>query len=259
MQPFLLITDLDHTLVGLDAALEQLNQQLNHHRQAYGTQLVYSTGRSLSLYQKLATEKDLLEPDILIVSVGTEIYHQGKTEPDPVWAAKLSERWNRDQVVAVASHFSDLVPQIDSEQRPYKVSYFLAEAAAREVIPRLKVMLSDRGVDAQLIYSGSRDLDILPHGANKGNAIDFIRQQLAITSDNAIACGDSGNDISMFADRPERGIIVGNAMPELLEWHYLNPNPNRYLAKAHCAAGILEGLQHFGFLAAPGKQPSQMP
>jgi hypothetical protein len=250
VQPFLLITDLDHTLVGLDTALEQLNQLLDDHRQKYGTRLVYSTGRSLSLYQQLATEKDLLEPDVLIASVGTEIYQRGKNQPDTVWAAKLAENWNRDEVVAVASHFSDLVPQVDSEQRPYKVSYFLAAAAAKEVIPRLTVMLGDRQLDTQLVYSGSRDLDILPRLANKGNAMTFIRQQFNIAPENAIACGDSGNDISMFAERSERGIIVGNAMPELLEWHYLNPNSNRYLAKAHCAAGILEGLQHFGFLAA---------
>ncbi len=249
MQPFLLITDLDNTLVGLDSALEELNQQIHNHRQQYGTRLIYSTGRSPTLYRQLAEEKNLLEPDVLIVSVGTEIYYQGESKPDARWAAQLGEHWDREVIRAVASHFADLVPQPESEQRPYKISYFLAAPAAKEVLPRLEAALRDRGLDVQLIYSGGKDLDILPRLANKGNAMGFIRQHLEVPPEHTIACGDSGNDLSMFAKRPERGIIVGNAMPELLEWHYLNPSSNRYLAKGHCAAGILEGLQYFGFLA----------
>lgn len=248
VQPFLLITDLDNTLVGLDTALDELNQKLDQHRQKYGTRLIYSTGRSPTLYRELEEEKGLLKPDVLILSVGTEIYYQGQDAIDTGWAERLSQGWNQAEVRAVGSHFADLVPQPETEQRPYKVSYFLSEAAAKEVIPRFDKALRDRGIDAQLIYSGGQDLDILPRHANKGNAMGFIREQLGIGSEHTIACGDSGNDLSMFQARDERGIIVGNARPELLEWHYLNPNPNRYLAKNHCAAGILEGLQHFGFL-----------
>lgn len=248
MNSFLLITDLDNTLVGDDDAMATLNHQLEQHRQQHGTQIVYSTGRSLTSYRQLIREKPLLQPDILICAVGTEVYHQGVETPDAVWGAKLSHQWDRDLVVSIAAHFADLIPQPDSEQRPFKVSYFLTEQAAVEVLPQLEHGLQSAGLDAQVIYSGSKDLDILPRQANKGMAMTFVRQSLGVEPIHTVACGDSGNDIALFADRQERGIIVGNAMPELLQWHHSNPNPDRYLAEAHCAAGILEGLHYFGFL-----------
>lgn len=247
MTAFLFVTDLDHTLVGDDPAMAELNRALSNHRQQHGTTIVYSTGRSLTSYRQLKAEKSMLDPDVLIVSVGTEIYLVGSDVPDSNWSKVLSDNWDRDQVVAIADQFK-LTSQPTSEQRPFKVSYFLAEAIAVEILPQLQALLDAQGVDAQLVYSGSKDLDILPRRANKGKAMTFLREQLDISPDRTVACGDSGNDLSMFCDRTERGIIVGNAMPELLTWHHNNPAPNRYLAKKNCAGGILEGLHHFGFL-----------
>lgn len=248
MNPFLLVTDLDNTLVGDDRALAELNRQLEAHRQQYGTHLVYSTGRSPISYARLTEERSLLEPDLLVCAVGTEIYHRGSTIADEEWSAKLLHGWDRETIVALGAHYADLMPQPDSEQRRFKVSYLVTEQAAAEIIPQLEHQLRDQGLDVQIIFSGGKDLDILPRNANKGAAMTYVRQFLNVEPKQTVAAGDSGNDIALFADRPERGIVVGNAMPELLRWHDANPNADRYLAKAHCAAGILEGLQHFGFL-----------
>lgn len=248
MKPFLFVTDLDHTLVGNDRAMSDLNRQLEQHRQQYDTKIVYSTGRSPTSYRQLIAEKPLLSPDILICAVGTEIYHQGSDIPDSIWSQMLSHGWKREKVITSAARFVDLKPQPDSEQRPFKVSYFLTEQAAVEVVPDLEALLEEQGLDVQVIFSGGKDLDILPRQANKGMAMAFVRQFLEFDPMHTVACGDSGNDVALFRDRPERGIIVGNARPELLQWHKANPNPNRYLALADCAGGILEGLQHFGFL-----------
>lgn len=246
--PFLFVTDLDNTLVGDDDALEVLNRHLSQHRQAHGTKIVYSTGRSLTSYRQLKAEKSLLDPDALVTSVGTEIYHSNDDTPDPAWANTLSQAWDRDLVVASTSHFSDLVPQPQPEQRPFKVSYFLTEEAAVEVLPQLKTVLKERGLDVKLIYSGGKDLDILPRHGDKGLAMQFLRRQLGIDAKQTVVCGDSGNDIALFAVGEERGIIVGNAQPELRRWHDANASEALYLAKSSCAGGILEGLNHFGFL-----------
>ncbi len=248
MKPFLLVTDLDHTLVGDDGAMAELNAQLAWHRWEYGTRLVYSTGRSLVSYQQLVAATPLLPPDILITAVGTEIYESLEAPPDVAWAQRLSKGWDRELVVATASHFPALISQPDSEQRPFKVSYNVTPHRAAEILPQLKSALRECGLEIQLIYSGGKDLDILPGHADKGSAMNYVREQLAMPSDRTLAGGDSGNDIALFADRPEFGVIVGNARPELLRWHHTHPSPNRHLAKAHCAAGLLEGLRYFGFL-----------
>lgn len=248
MTQFLLVTDLDNTLVGDLDALKKLNDLLITQRQQYGAKIVYSTGRSLVSYQYLRRSQPLLQPDALITSVGTEIYDEQTREPDPVWAQQLQVGWDRDLVVATAAHFSDLMPQPESEQGRFKVSYYVTEEAAAAVIPQLESLLKARQVAAQLIYSGGQDLDILPEQADKGTAMVFLRQRLNFSPEQTVACGDSGNDLAFFRTGEERGIIVGNARPELLQWHNAHPSANRYLARAACAGGIMEGLQHFGFV-----------
>ena len=248
MAKFLLVTDLDNTLVGDDEALAELNRKLSQHRQENGTKIVYATGRSPMLYRQLQTEKQLLEPDALIAAVGTEIYPKGSDTPDPAWVERLSQGWDRDTVVATTAHFADLVAQPESEQRPFKVSFFLTAEMAANVLPQLESLLQERGLDIKLIYSTGQDLDILPRLGNKGLAMQFLRQQWGIEPEQTVVCGDSGNDVALFSVGEERGIIVGNASSELLKWHNANPADYRYLAKASCAGGILEGLNHFGFL-----------
>jgi len=247
---FLFVTDLDNTLVGDDQALLKLNPLLSQHRQEHGTRIVYATGRSHSSYHELKAEKPLLDPDALITSVGTEIYdNDGQDTPNPDWSSKLSEGWDRDMIVETAAQYPDLIPQVESEQRPFKVSYHLTEEAALKVLPQLESQLQGRGVNFKLIYSGGKDLDILPSNSDKGLAVEFLRQQWGIESERTVVCGDSGNDIALFSVGFSRGIIVGNARPELRQWYENNSADYHYLALANCAGGILEGLSYFSFLS----------
>ena len=248
MTQFLFVTDLDNTLVGDDQALVELNHKLSQHRQEYGTKIVYATGRSPILYRKLQQEKQLLQPDALVASVGTEIYLNGSENPDSAWSEKLSQGWDRDAIVAIAAHFADLVLQPDSEQRPFKVSFFLTQAIADNLLPQLKLLIQQQGLNVKLIYSTGQDLDIVPHHSDKGEAVQFLRSSWGIAPEQTVVCGDSGNDIALFAVGESRGIIVGNASYELLQWHNSNPADYRYQAQSACASGILEGLKRFGFL-----------
>ncbi|MEA5565515.1 sucrose-phosphate phosphatase [Anabaena sp. UHCC 0399] len=248
MKPFLFVTDLDHTFVGNDSALVQLTQMLTEHRREYGTKIVYATGRSPVLYKELQEEQNLVEPDGLVVSVGTEIYLDGSGTPDAAWSEILSVGWNRELVLSITEKITELVPQPDSEQRPFKISFFLQQEVAANVIPLLESELEKYEVNVKLIYSSGIDLDIVPRSSDKGQAMQFLRRKWKFAAEQTVVCGDSGNDIALFAVGNERGIIVGNARPELLEWHSDYPADHRYLAQDTCAGGILEGLQYFGFL-----------
>lgn len=249
MTAFLFVTDLDNTLVGDDNALKTLNQQLSHVRQKYGTKIVYATGRSLFLYRQLTTEYSLLPPDALIASVGTEIY----LNPDEdifnsEWAEIIAPGWNRNQIITTAANFSELLLQPTSEQGLFKVSYYLTEAEAEGILHQLELVLHEGGLDVKLIYSGGKDLDIIPQKADKGLAVQFLQQKWGFDRTKTVVCGDSGNDISLFSLGESRGIIVGNARPELRQWHKVNQNNYRYLANAKYASGIIEGLHHLGFI-----------
>lgn len=241
----LFVTDLDNTLVGDKEALRELNHQLSNYRQNQGAKIVYATGRSLTLYYQLAIAENLLPPDALITAVGTEIYDHS-LNPDHDWATHISQDWNRDLVCEIASQFEDLIPQPESEQRPFKISYFLAQELADQILLLLKNSLSSQNVT--VIYSGGKDLDILPKDVDKGKAVSFLSKKWQIEARQTLVCGDSGNDISLFAINQAKGIIVGNAHVELRNWHELHPSNDRYFAKSNYAQGIMEGLKHFSWL-----------
>jgi sucrose-6-phosphatase len=244
----LLITDLDRTLVGNDESLHHLNQLLDRYRQTQGTKIVYATGRSRSSYQDLTTTQQMLLPDALIAAVGTEMYVGESDSPDPEWSAKLSYNWQREQIISICSQFANLELQPPAEQRPFKVSYYLSTSVAAAVMLQLQELFQQQNLNVEIIYSGNKDLDILPRGGDKGAAVQFLRDRWQIDPTEAVVCGDSGNDISLFKYGMERGIMVGNAHSELLLWHELHPIEHHYLAMADYAAGILEGLKYFRFV-----------
>ncbi len=239
----LFITDLDNTLVGDDAATIALNERLLADRSQLC--ITYSTGRSFASARRLIENRQLLEPDYLITGVGTQIHHQETLDPE--WADLLSEGWNRETIATLAAAFPALQPQPDTEQNPWKLSFLLEVATPELVLAALERQFAAANLAAQIVFSSGCDVDILPTGANKGNATAYLRQHLGVSSDLTLVCGDSGNDASLF-QQPGRGIIVSNAQPELLDWYHSHGQSHHHLADSPYAWGILAGLKHFGLL-----------
>ncbi|MEG4496488.1 sucrose-phosphate phosphatase [Microcoleus sp. F10-C6] len=238
---FLLVTDLDNTLVGDDEATQVLNQRLQSKRSQIC--LVYATGRSHASTCELIAEKQLLAPDYLIAGVGSEIYQDGTLDLD--WAEYLSQDWDKMAIVSLGQQFSQLKSQSPKEQNPWKISYCLEPAAENSsTLQALQQKLTQSGLAAQIIFSSNRNVDILPQTSNKGNALTYLQKRLQIPSEATLVCGDSGNDINMF-EQDVLGVIVANALSELLEWHRECGTKNHYLASSACAWGIMEGMAYF--------------
>lgn len=245
---FLLITDLDNTLVGNEQATIILNKKLLAIRDNF--YLIYATGRSYHSARQLMLQQKLLEPDYWVTGVGTEIFAQGRR--DPVWANKLSPQWNRQKIATLAQSFPGLIPQSPLEQNPWKISFCLNKLQNSPILEDLQTQLNEEGLSFQIIFSSGRDVDILPRNADKGLAITYLRKQLQISVELTLVCGDSGNDVSLF-QQSTLGTIVSNAQPELLHWYNCNQQPNLYLANSSYAWGILEGLMYFNLLVYDGE------
>ncbi|KAL2610006.1 hypothetical protein R1flu_028579 [Riccia fluitans] len=252
--PLMLVSDLDFTMVD-----HQDNENVDQIRfnslwaadYAHNSLLVFSTGRSPEKYQQLRREKPLLTPDVGIFSVGTEILYGPSLDPDVGWENHLNDGWNRDLVVRECQNFLSLKPQEESEQRLHKVSFYIEKDLAGDTVRDLTKRLEDLGLKVKLIYSGGYALDILPHRAGKGEALAYLLEQLKetkMTPKGTLVCGDSGNDAELYTVEGVRGVIVGNAMEELLRWYDgLQFKTNIFMAVQRCAGGIIEAIEHFGF------------
>jgi len=255
---FILVSDLDWTMVDHDdktnTSLLAFNK-LWEEKFARDSLLVFSTGRSYALYTELRKEVPLGNPDILVCSVGTEIFYEATAEsepvPDPKWIELLNQGWDRSAVVECAAQLSGLSLQAESEQRPHKVSYRVGVRGkeAEEQIERLRRDLSQAGLSAKVIYSGGEDLDVLPQQASKGKGLEFLLKEIqnlvGSPQDGVLVNGDSGNDVELFQVPGVRGTMVSNAHPELRQWVEANQSPNIFQASKRCAGGILEAIDHF--------------
>jgi HMP-PP phosphatase len=80
---------------------------------------------------------------------------------------------------------------------------------------RLRIQLNEAsGGRANLCFSASYCLEVLPLGCNKGSALAMLSSRLGVPMQDCMAFGDAMNDREMLAS-VGRGMIMGNAMPQL--------------------------------------------
>jgi sucrose-6F-phosphate phosphohydrolase len=236
----LLICDLDGTLLGDDCALDEFVAWYEGARNRF--RLVYSSGRFVASIRDSIDEANLPEPDAVIGGVGTEIYVVSRERPAPMWPPSQIG-WNPHIVRDVCESCRELTTQPEHFLSYYKLSYYGPDLD-ESFIEHLTARLKSADQHATIVYSSNRDLDILPVGADKGAAASYLARRWSIKPQNVIVAGDSGNDAAMFL-MGFRGIVVGNARPELRSLK----GPQIYQANAEFAAGVLEGLEHW--LQAP--------
>lgn len=233
---WLLVSDIDGTLTGDDAALAELMRRLREARGsvAFGV----ASGRSPELVQDAVDQFGLNEPDLLIASVGSEIEHPSALGAR--YREYVGADWDREAVVAALAELPGLDPQGPTGQRPFKVSF----NAALEAVASAQEALTGAGVVAKLVHSHGTYLDVLPSRASKGEAVRFSAAALGVPLNRVVVAGDSGNDADMLTCGAN-GVVVANYDPEL---EPLRREAGVYWARGAHAAGVLEGLEHFGAL-----------
>ncbi len=234
---FFLITDVDDTLLGDEKALEELMNTLREHRDYIGFGV--ATGRTAESTVEIFEEMGLITPDLIISSVGAEMYYRRASIPDKGWQAHISKWWHRDKIKDLLDGFDFLYYQEEETQRPFKISYYMPPGKDR--IPMLRELLTRNKCHCNIIYSNDKFLDILPYRASKGKAVRYLSYKWEIPLKNIMVCGDSGNDEEMLSGS-SLGLIVSNYRSELEKLK--GRKRIRFSPRSH-AGGIMDGLEHY--------------
>ncbi|MBC8208203.1 MAG: HAD-IIB family hydrolase [Desulfobulbaceae bacterium] len=246
----IMISDIDYTLIGDDNSLLQLLQLLEESQAdlAWGV----ATGRSLELTLEAMTEYNIPLPDILICSVGTEIYYGPDLRKDKGWQQHISAKWRPELIKETLNKLEFLIFQEAEGQRSHKISYYMEDIPGQ--LDTVQQALTAARLRCQVIYSHGQFLDILPFRASKGKAINYLKYKYKFRTDQIMVAGDSGNDTDMLQGN-NYGLVVGNHSPEL---DRLKGKARIHFSRENYAAGIIDGLYHYGFLPAkhtPGPHP----
>jgi sucrose-phosphate synthase len=236
----MLITDIDNTLVGDRKLLAELLDLLHANRERIGWGV--ATGRSLEMTLDIMSEQQVPIPDILICSVGTEIYYGPDLRMDKGWQQHLNHRWRPGEINRALAGLEFLSPQGADGQRPFKISYFMPDD--KELLDCVIRTLRDARLRCRIIYSHGKFLDILPARAGKGKAISYLKNKWGIAPANVMVAGDSGNDEDMLLSRCS-SLVVGNHSREL---DHLQGKRGIFFSRHQYAGGIIDGLKHYKFL-----------
>ena len=242
----LIVSDIDYTLIGDDKSLNEFDEIIKKKNSHVG--FAVATGRVVESTVEILKKKNIVMPDILITSVGSEIYYNNNDHLiySKGWDAHISHLWQRDKIVQLLTRYDFLKYQELKNQRKFKISYYTFNN--KKNINKVSELLIKNKIKCNLIFSHGQYLDILPYRASKGRAIRYLAYRWNIPFENILVAGDSGNDMEMLKG-DLLGVVVSNYSPELEVLRGMN---KVYFSSKEYAAGIIDGLKHYNFLFQEG-------
>jgi sucrose-phosphate synthase len=245
-----IISDLDQNLLGDPESLADFISVIRENRKC--TTFAIATGRRLDDALRILKRFGIPQPDLLITSLGTEIYYAPRLTADAGWSRHIDYLWNPRAVRRVLDELPGLKRQPASEQSRFKISYYIDPAKA-PAIDEINSLLHQNDQTVNVFYSFGQFLDIVPIRASKGFALRWFTDQWDIPLDHVLAAGGSGADEDMMRGNTLAVVVANRHHEELSE---LADVERIYYAQQPFAAGILEAIKHYGFLDTCGVPPS---
>jgi hypothetical protein len=269
MSALLLCTDLDRTLLpnGPQPESPGARERFAELTARSEITLVYVTGRDRRLVDEAVRAFALPPPQYVVADVGTSIYdlRRGAWSAIAEWSAAIAPDWRGADAAEVGYWLQDVagpVLQEPHKQARFKLSYYLPlEVSWSHVEPEFRRRLLERDVHANLVYSVDEVariglIDVLPAGAGKLRALEYLRALLAAPRSRMLFAGDSGNDLDVLASAIP-AVLVANASPDVATAARAaaarsGASEALYIARGgflgmngNYSAGILEGAAHF--------------
>jgi sucrose-phosphate synthase len=236
----LLVCDIDDTLTGGTLRdVQAFNDAITERQEE--VVFAVATGRNLSSTVDILKESHIVMPDVFIPSVGTEIYvGWPELEQDAEWKNHLEYLWQPNKIRPLLNRFSEIEPQGEDVQTPYKISY-ICKSHIQKVGAKIRRQLEKESLLAKVICSHDMFIDVVPLRASKGSALRYLAWKWDIETSNILVAGNSGNDLDMYDGRVN-GIVVANHTKEL---NSLLTADNVYKTENPTIAGVVEGIEKF--------------
>lgn len=237
-----IFTSLDLNLIGDRESLPLLLQTMRVHHKA----IIFGIATGRRLDDALATLRlhGIPPPDVLITSQGTEIHYAPNLTEDAVWARHIDHLWNRQAVRDILKEIPGLAMQPKNYQSAFKISCYIDPAVADVQEIRQVLLRNEQAVN--VIFSFGQFLDVVPARASKGLALRWCAEQLGFPLEKTLVAGVTGADTDMLRGNT-LGVVVDNR--HLAELSGLANIEKIYFSKKPHAAGILEAMNHYNFLA----------
>jgi sucrose-phosphate synthase len=236
-----LFTDIDQSLIGDPDGLQQLVTLMGENRKC--ATFGIATGRRLDSALTELRSHRIRRPDVLITSLGTEIYYSLRLTRDEYWNDHIDYLWRPAVVHRALAKLPGLTPQEKTKQTRFKVSYIYDPEQAPS-LEEISSLLRSQDVTANLIHSFGQYLDIIPSRASKGKALRYVAQRWGIPLEHILVAGGSGADEDMMRGNT-LAVVVANRNGE--ELSQLVDQDGIYFAARPYALGILEAIDHYDF------------
>lgn len=232
---------IDNTLLGDAEGLEQFVELIREKRK----KLLFgiATGRRLDAVLAVFKKHRIPMPDILITSLGTEIYYAPQLIADIAWTYHIDHLWTPNVLRRIIGDLPGLTLQAKSEQSRFKLSY-LYDSNSAPPMEEILSLLRQQELSVNATLSFGQFLDFVPARASKGQALRYIARQWNIPLERILATGGSGGDEDMLRGNT-LGVVVANRHCE--ELSMLGDTGQVYFAEGSHAWGILEAIGHYDF------------
>lgn len=238
-----IFTDLDQNLLGDPESLAEFVKVMRDNRKC--ATFGIATGRSLESALRIMKRYQIPQPDVLITSVGTEIYYAPQLTADLAWAFHINYMWNPERVHMVLADLPGLKLQPKTEQSRFKISYYMDPETAPP-LDEINSMLHQAELSVNTFLSFGQYLDIVPNRASKGFALRYFADQWDIPLEHVLAAGGSGTDEDMLRGNT-LAVVVANRHEE--ELSHLTDVERIYFSKKSYSRGILEAIEYYDFFA----------
>jgi hydroxymethylpyrimidine pyrophosphatase-like HAD family hydrolase len=245
----LFCVDLNGTLLGNPEYTREFTAAWDRLPAANRPLLVYTCGRGVAEIQRVTTECALPKPAGIIGGLGTEVHFEGRAKETSEYCRQFQSSWKAADLLKMLSGVAGLVSDEPSFLHPYPLAWRWRNADPAE-LRKVEQRLADAGIEGRLVYAENRHVEIIPARTSKGLALDWLCSLLALPREAVLVAGDTLHDASMMLMPRVKRIVVENSLPDLLAELV---GLEKFHAPGVMAAGVLQGLRHFGVLPHHGR------